>query len=114
MWFPATQEALDRNDESLRWAVNLPQVIFSVLLSHRLAALARRAGDAKAAAWQRTAMVLNAVLAAATVLAFASGADHLLPAIYAVAAGVVLLVIILLFAHADRVWAPGPSPDPAP
>jgi len=106
VWFPATQDALDSSDPSLRWAVNLPQVIFSVMLCHRLAALAAGAGDVKAAAWQRTTMVLNAVLAAAPVLAFASGSDQLLPAIYAAAAAVVLLLIVLLFAHADRPWAP--------
>ncbi|MCW2834440.1 MAG: hypothetical protein JWN68_2393 [Nocardioides sp.] len=110
VWFPATQEALDRSEPSLRWAVNLPQVLFCVVLCHRLAALAQAARDAKAAAWLRTTMVLNAVLAAAPVLAFALGSDDLLPAIYAGAAAVVLLLIVLLFAHADRRWAPDAAP----
>lgn len=112
VWFPATQVALDGAGPSLRWAAALPQVLFCVLLCHRLAALARRSGDAAAAAWQRTAMVLNAVLAAAPVLAFASGSQDPLPAIYAAAGGVVLLLIVLLFAHANRPWAPGSSPVP--
>jgi hypothetical protein len=84
-----------------------------VLLCHRLAALARGAGDVKAAAWQRTAMVLNAVLAAAPVLVFAAGSDDLLDAIYALAGAVVLLLIILLFVHANRPWALDSSAVPA-
>jgi len=106
VWFPATQGVLDRSDPSLRWAVNLPQVFFCVMLCHRLAALASGVGDVKGAAWQRTTMVLNAVLAIAPVVAFASGSDYLLPTIYAAAAGVVVLLIVLLFAHSSRSWAP--------
>ena len=108
VWFPATQGVLERSEPSLRWAVNLPQVIFCVMLCHRLAALAAAFGEVKAAAWQRTTMALNTVLAIAAVLAFASESDHLLPAIYAAAAGVVVLLIVLLCAPAGRSWAPAP------
>ncbi|HXH81048.1 hypothetical protein [Nocardioides sp.] len=106
VWLPSTQDALDRSDPSLWWAATLPQVIFCVLLCHRLAALAQGARDAKAAAWLRTTMVLNVVLAVTPVLAFASGSDDLLPAVYAAAVAVVLLLIVLLFAYANRPWVP--------
>ena len=40
VWLPTTQDVLDRGDTSLRWAINLPQVIFCVALCHQLSALA--------------------------------------------------------------------------
>ena len=51
-------------------------------------------------------MVLNVLLAIAPVLVFAASADDLLPSVYAAAGGVVLLLIVLLFAYANRPWAP--------
>lgn len=76
----------------------------------RLAALAAGSGDVKAAAWQRTTMVLNAVLAVLPVLVFASGSEQHLSTIYAAAAAVVILLIVLLFIQADRPWAPDTAP----
>lgn len=111
VWLPATQALLDRSDPSLRWAINLPQVLFCVLLSRRLAALAGDAGDARARAWLRTTMLFNLVLAVAPVLVFAATADHLMASVYAAAGGVVLLLIVLLFAYAGRPWAPGSWPE---
>lgn len=107
VWFPATQDFLDRSDPSLRWAVNLPQVLFCILLCRQLADLAGAARDQRARAWLRTAMLLNVVLAVAPVLVFAASADDLMTSVHAAAAGVVLLLIVLLFAHARRPWAPG-------
>ena len=107
VWFPATQDFLDRSDPSLRWAVNLPQVLFCILLCRHLADLAGAARDQRARAWLRTAMLLNVVLAVAPVLVFAASADDLMTSVHAAAAGVVLLLIVLLFAHARRPWAPG-------
>jgi hypothetical protein len=107
VWFPATQELLDRSDPSLRWAINLPQVLFCAALCRHLAALAGDAGDQRARAWLRTTLLFNVVLAVAPVLVFAASADDLLGTVYAAAAAVVLLLIVLLFAYADRPWAPG-------
>lgn len=106
VWFPATQDLLDDSDPSLRWAVNLPQVLFFVLLCHRLGALAGEGGDRRAQAWLRTTMVLNVVLAVAPVLVFAADADDLMASVYAAAGVVVLLQIVLLFTYANRPWAP--------
>ena len=106
VWFPATQDLLDRSDPSLRWAINLPQVLFCVLLSRQLADLAGDAGDRRARAWLRTTMLLNVVLAVAPVLVFAASADDVMTSVHAAAAGVVLLLIVLLFAHSGRPWAP--------
>ena len=107
VWIPATQDLLDRSDPSLRWAINLPQVLFCVVLCRHLADLAGAAGDQRARAWLRTAMLLNVALAIAPVLVFAASADDLMGSVYAAAGGVVLLLIVLLFAYANRPWAPG-------
>jgi len=106
VWFPATQDLLDRSDPSLRWAINLPQVLFCVLLCRQLGGDAGSAGDHRARAWLRTAMLCNVVLAVAPVLVFAASADDLMTSVHAAAAGVVLLLIVLLFAYAGRPWAP--------
>lgn len=107
VWFPATQELLDRSDPSLRWAINLPQVLFCVVLCRQLAGLAGAASDTGARAWLRTAMLLNGGLAIAPVLVFAASADDLMPSVHAAAGVVVLLLIVLLFACARRPWARG-------
>ena len=107
VWFPATQDLLDDSDPSLRWAINLPQVLFCVLLCRQLSELAGAASDQRAQAWLRTTMVFNGVLAVAPVLVFAANADDLLASVYAAAGVVVLMLIVLLFAYASRPWAPG-------
>lgn len=106
VWLPPTQELLDRSDPSLRWAVNLPQVLFCVVLCRQLSEVAEEGDDRKARAWLRTTLVLNVVLAIAPVLVFAAKADDLLGSVYAAAGVVVLLLIVLLFAYARRPWAP--------
>lgn len=106
VWFPAVQDLLDDSDPSLRWAVNLPQVLFCVMLCRQLAELAGAASDQRARAWLRTTMVLNGVLAVAPVLVFAADADDLMASVYAAAGAVVLLQIVLLFIYANRPWAP--------
>lgn len=107
VWFPATQDLLERSDPSLRWAINLPQVLFCIVLCRQLSELAEAADDRRARAWLRTTLVFNAVLAVAPVLVFAAQADDVLASVYAAAGVVVLLLIVLLFAYARRPWAPG-------
>ena len=107
VWFPHTQDLLDRSDPSLRWAINLPQVLFCVVLCRQFSELAEAGDDRKARAWLRPTLVLNVILAVAPVLVFAANADDLLASVYAVAGVVVLLLIVLLFAYARRPWAPG-------
>lgn len=107
VWFPATQELLEDSDPSLRWAINLPQVLFCVLLCRQLSELAGDADDKRARAWLRTTMLFNVLLAVAPVLVLAASADDLLGSVYAAAGGVVLLLIVLLFTYSNRPWAPG-------
>lgn len=108
VWLPATQDLLERSDPSLRWAINLPQVLFCVVLCRQLAQLAAAAGDRHARAWLRTTMLSNVALALAPVLVFAAAADDLMDSVHAAAGVVVLLLIVLLFAYASRQWVRPP------
>lgn len=112
VWLPGTQEWLAENDPSLRWAVNLAQVGFCIWLCNDLGRLAGDAGDVRARAWWRTLLVLNVVLAVAPVLVFAADAESVINGVYAGAAAVLLVLIVLLFAHSGRPWA-NPAPAPA-
>lgn len=106
VWWPPVQDALDDLHPSLWWAANLPQLATCALLCRELATRADAAGDRRATAWLRTTTVLVGVSALAPVLAFSADAsDDALAAVYAGAAGVVLLLIVLLFSYAARPWA---------
>ena len=114
LWFPASQDLLDRLDPSLRWTANLPQLGFVVLLCHRLADLARDRGDAAAARWLRGAEVLAVVVAVLPVLVFGGGLTTLEETSYVMAGAGLLLVIWLLFAYARRSWATATATAPGP
>jgi hypothetical protein len=104
VWFPVVTEHLYDADASLGWAVNLPQLLFSALLCHVLAARAAAAGDGKAARWlamTRTALVVVGLL---PVLVFGAGLESLEVTSYLAAGVVALLLIWLLFAYASRPW----------
>ncbi|WP_457206275.1 hypothetical protein [Nocardioides sp. P5_C9_2] len=106
VWWPPVQDALDDLHPSLWWAVNLPQLATCALLCRELAARAGATGDRRASAWLRTTTVLVGLSALAPVLAFSADASaDALSAVYAGAAGVVLLLIVLLFSYAARPWA---------
>jgi len=110
LWLPATETWLAANDPSLRWAVNLPQVAFCIVLCRDLSELAGSASDRRARAWLRTELVLNVLLVLAPVLAIAGEREGALPTIYALAAVVVLALIVLSFAFSGRGGAVGGSP----
>lgn len=106
VWWPPAQDALGELHPSLWWAATLPQLAACALLCRELAARATVAGDGRAAAWLRTATVLVVVSAVAPVGAFSANAsDDALAAVHAAAAGVVLLLIVLVFSYAARPWA---------
>jgi hypothetical protein len=110
---------LDRADDSLPWAVGLPEIAVAVVLCHDLADLARRAEDGRAARWFEGTRTLTLVAGLMPVLVL-GGHLHTLAvpsAVAAVAAPAVL--IVLLFRYAGRPWAttldslsdPGDRPD---
>ncbi len=104
-WFPGAVTTLEETDASLLWAVNLPQLGFTALLCHSLAAAATEAGDRRPAAWLRTGYLLTIVVGMLPVLVFGAGFAGLEVPAY-VAAGVTLLLVVwLLFSYAGRPWA---------
>lgn len=112
VWFPAVTDRLYATDASLGWAANLPQVLFTGLLCHVLAAGAADAGDAPASGWLRSARTAVLVVGLLPLLVFGAGMASLEVPTYVAAGVVAVLVIGLLFAHAARPWArPEPVPD---
>lgn len=111
VWFPAVTDALYDADPSLVWAANLPQVMFTALLCHSLAATAAEARDARASRWLRSARTGVVVVGLLPVLVFGAGLAAYEGETYVAAGIVAVLVTGLLFAYGSRPWA---RPDPAP
>jgi hypothetical protein len=105
LWFPAVTDGLLAADASLGWAANLPQVLFTALLCHALAAGAAQAGDRRASAWLRSARTAVVVVGLLPPLVFGAGMASLEVPTYLAAGLVAVLVIGLLFAYAARPWA---------
>ena len=103
LWFPGLAEGLERTDESLLWAANLPQLAFVALLCRALSLAA--AAEPGRARWLRTAAVLTVVAALLPVLVLGAGASSLLAVMVAGASLVLVLVIVLLFRYSSRPWA---------
>lgn len=108
LWFPGVTDGLYGTHASLVWAASLPQLGFVGLLCHVLAHRAVAAGDAKAAAWLRTALVGVVVFALTPVLVFGAGVTALEVPGYLGATTVLVVVVWLLFAYSGRPWA-GPD-----
>lgn len=104
-WFPEVVTTLDATDDSLLWAVNVPQLAFTAVLCHSLAAMATAAGDRRSASWLRMAMGLTVVVGLLPVLVFGAGITSLEVPAYAAAGATLLLVVWLMFAYAGRPWA---------
>jgi len=105
VWFPAVTESLYDADASLAWAANLPQVLFTGLLCHALAAQAADAGDTTASRWLRSARTAVVVVGLLPVLVFGAGLTSYEVPTYLAAGLAAVLVIWLLFAYASRPWA---------
>lgn len=105
LWIPSVHTGLEDADPSLAWAASLPQIAFTVLLCHALAALATESGDARATRWlafTRTAAIAVGLL---PVLVFGAGVDSLELTSYLAAGAVAVLLIWLLFTYSGRPWA---------
>ena len=114
VWFPRVTAALYDADASLAWAVNLPQIAFSVLLCHVLSGRAVGAADVRPARWLATTRTALVVVGLLPVLVFGAHQSALEVPSYLAAGAVALLLIWLLFAYAARPWAHGGSvPEPA-
>ncbi len=108
LWFPAVIDRLDDADESLAWALDLPQFAFGALLCLSLARAATADDAPKAAGWLRMLATAITVVAVLPVLVFGGGLDDLAdPAGLAVQVAYVVLVW-LMFQYSGRVWAGAP------
>lgn len=105
LWVPALADGLERTDESLLWAADLPQLAFVALLCLALSRAATDHGDAGAARWLRTASRLTVVAAVLPVLVYGARQDDLVAVMVVGATIVLVLVIVLLFRYSDRTWA---------
>jgi hypothetical protein len=105
LWVPGVGEAIEDVDESLLWAVNLPQLVFVALLCHVLAARATAADDPRAAAWLRVLVTWAVVAALLPVLVFGGGVDALEVPAYVAATVLLLTLIWQLFSWSARPWA---------
>ncbi|MFC4785924.1 hypothetical protein ACT8ZV_15710 [Nocardioides sp. MAHUQ-72] len=113
VWFPAVTEALYDADASLGWAANLPQLAFSVLLCHALAAAADVATDARPARRLRLLRTALVVVGLLPVLVFGGGLDSFETTSYLAAGLVAVALVWLLFRHASAPWALPDDPDRA-
>ncbi|ABL84154.1 MULTISPECIES: hypothetical protein [unclassified Nocardioides] len=103
LWFPDLADGLERTDESLLWAANLPQLGFVAVLCRALAqAAVTEPGRAR---WLRTAAALTIAAALAPTVVLGAQQAGLLAAMAAGASVVLLLVIVLLFRYSFRPWA---------
>lgn len=108
LWFPAVVDRLEDADESLAWALDLPQFGFGLLLCLSLARSAVPDDDLRAAKWLQLLAALIAVVAVLPVLIFGGGIDELEdPASLAVQVTYIALVW-LMFQYSGRVWAGAP------
>jgi hypothetical protein len=105
LWFPSVAGSLEDAEASLAWALTLPQLAFTGLLCHVLAARAAAAGDQPAARRLRLAMTLVAVVAALPVLVLGADVEALATPAAVLAVGTLVLVVWQLFALSGRPWA---------
>ena len=103
LWFPGLADGLERTDESLLWAANLPQLAFIAVLCRALSRLA--AAEPGRARWLRTAAALTVSAALLPVVVLGADETSLLTVMVVGASLVLLLVIVLLFRYSSRPWA---------
>jgi hypothetical protein len=113
VWVPAVADRVLAADPSLQWAVNLPQLLFVVLLATSLGEAAAARGDTAARGWWFLVATLTTLAAAAPVVVFGGGVPALETPAIVLAGAVLLTTIVLCFVHAARPWADAPVPDTA-
>ena len=107
VWPPGVAERVAGTDESLSWALSLPQLAYLFLLADGLRRAARAADEGPRSAWFATAGALVVGAAVLLVLVFGAGADALagIAVLCAMLALVLLVVLTLMSARAS--WAGG-------
>jgi hypothetical protein len=103
LWFPDLSRGLERTDESLLWAANLPQLAFVALLCRALSRAA--VTEPGRSHWLHTAAALTVAAALLPVVVLGAEETALLDVMVVGASLVLLLVIVLLFRYSSRPWA---------
>lgn len=112
LWVPDVLRAIDDADDSLGWAVNLPQFGFYLLLCLALADAAGSARDRAPETWWRSLAAGCVGVIVLPVLIFGGDLDGLRDVAASLVQLVPTLMIVLLFWYSGRAWA-GPSPAAA-
>lgn len=107
VWPPGVAERVADTDESLSWALSLPQLAYLLLLSDGLRRAARTAQEGSRAAWFATAEALVLAAAVLPVLVFGVGAEGLAGAAVLCATLALVLLVVLTLAWARAPWAGG-------
>jgi hypothetical protein len=102
---PAVQERVAEAEPALRWAVDLPDLVFALLLARALMRLARPT-DPRTDGRMRAIAAAAAVLAVVPPVLFAAGAESLLAGATLVVQLLWLWLVWNLFAAHARDWAP--------
>jgi hypothetical protein len=113
VWFPAVTDLLEDADESLAWAVDLPQFGFGALLCHTLSRAALADDDRRAAGWLRILSTGFVLVAALPVLVFGAGIEGLADTAGVAVQVVQVATVWLLFLYSGRVWAGAPVVEDA-
>ena len=98
---PAVADRVLDADPSLQWAVNLPQLLFVIVLATALGLRAAEHHDPAARGWWFLVATLTGFAAAAPVLVFGGGIAALETPALVISGAVLLTAIVLCFAHAE-------------
>ena len=104
LWFAGVVDALADTDDSLTWAVNLPQIAFVATLGAALARTAGDAGDRRSASWLKTGSTLTIAAGVLPIVVYTVEPALLVPLLL-LATVALVMVIVLLFRYAGRSWA---------
>ena len=104
LWFPGVVDALADTDDSLTWAVNLPQLAFVATLCAALARAATEVDDKASASWLKTGGTLTVAAGLLPIVVYSVEQSLLIPLLL-LALVTLVLVIVLLFRYAGRPWA---------
>lgn len=110
LWLPALADRVLDADPSLQWAVNLPQLLFVVVLGTVLGERAGASGDGAARGWWFLVVTLTALATVAPVVVFGAGVGALEQPAILLAGTALLTTIVLCFVHAARPWADAGGP----
>ena len=110
LWLPVTAGALLDADEALLWTLDLPRLVFLLLLAAAMSRAAGAGGDTGARAWWRLVLGATVVTVVLPAVVYGAGAASLADVAGGVAVATVLTCLVLCFSHSSRPWASDAAP----